>query len=178
SISQLVFENPSMGAALEEKLTSGGVVGYLIVDPLATLVTPVPVWILSILIAFFSVLVITATPVGKIPSRLVGSYHWLTGQDSAASNANRAIDEAESEHPNTGHDQSYLHQHERQPEAATKQPGFFARLFGAKSTQKTDDEGQPLVGDEAFASAIIDDEEPVPAVELLGDVEEGQAPVS
>lgn len=178
SISQLVFENPSMGAALEEKLTSGGVVGYLIVDPLATLVTPVPVWILTILIAFFSVLVITATPVGKIPSRLVGSYHWLTGQDSAASNANRAIDEAESEHPNTGHDQSYLHEHERQPKAAPKQPGFFARLFGTKSAQKTDDEGQPLVGDEAFASAIIDDEEPVPAVEILGDVEEGPAPVS
>ncbi len=79
SISQLVFDNPSMGATLEEKLASGGVIGYLIVDPLATLVTPVPVWILTILIAFFSVLVITATPVGQIPARLVASYHWLTG---------------------------------------------------------------------------------------------------
>src|SRR5699024_5943565 len=87
SISQLVFENSSMGAALEEKLTSGGVVGYLIVDPLATLVTPVPVWILTILIAFFSVLVITATPVWKIPSHLVGSSYCLTGQLSASSSA-------------------------------------------------------------------------------------------
>src|SRR5699024_3279167 len=97
SISQLVFENPPLGAALDARLTSGGVVRYLIVDLRATLVPPVPVWILTLLIAFCPVLVITATPVGKIPSRLVGSYHWLPGQDSGARNANRAIDEAESE---------------------------------------------------------------------------------
>ena len=178
SISQLIFDNPSMGATLEEKLTSGGVVGYLVVDPLATLVTPVPVWVLSVVVAFFSVLVITATPVGRIPARIVGSYQWLTGQDAADSTAGRDADGTETEHPNTGHDQSYLYQRERQPEAKTKQPGFFARLFGAKSSAKTDDEGHSLAGDEAFASAIIDDEEAVPAVEILGDVEAEPAPVS
>src|SRR5699024_6031738 len=80
-ISQLIFDTPSMGATLEDKLTSGGVVGYLVVDPLATLITPIPVWMLMVVIGFFSILVMTATPVGKIPDRMIGAYRWLTGQD-------------------------------------------------------------------------------------------------
>src|SRR5699024_2816763 len=129
-------------------------------------------------LAFFSVLVISATPVGKIPSRIVGSYQWLTGQDATATDADSERDETASEPPRTDHDQSYLYQHDRQPEPKPKRPGFFARLFGAKSSESTDDAGQPLAGDEAFASAIIDDKEAVLAVEILGEVEEDPAPVA
>ncbi|GAA2037249.1 DNA translocase FtsK [Yaniella flava] len=173
-ISQLVFENPSMGATMEEKLTSGGVVGYLVVDPLATLVTPVPVWILMIVIAFFSVLVITATPVGRIPSRIVGAYHWLTGQDAVTttSTEDTAYDEPQRTHDD--HDQSYLYEHERAPKEK-KRPGFFARLFGAKPTDDVDASGQPLAGDEAYASAVIDDGKP--AVEILDESDEAPSAV-
>ena len=173
-ISQLVFENPSMGATMEEKLTSGGVVGYLVVDPLATLVTPVPVWILMIVIAFFSVLVITATPVGRIPSRIVGAYNWLTGQDAVttASTEDTAYDEPQRTHDD--HDQSYLYEHERAPKEK-KRPGFFARLFGAKPADDADASGQPLAGDEAYASAVIDDGKP--AVEILDEPDEAPSAV-
>lgn len=171
-ISQLVFDNPSMGATLDDKLISGGVVGYLVVDPLATLVTPIPVWILMILIAFFSVLVVTATPIGKIPARLVEAYEWLTGQDTVAGNETEVLDAADPKRTHADHDQSYLYQHDRQPEPKAKRPGFFARLFGAKTNDADEDTTQPLAGDEAFASAVIDDDEQVPAVEILGDVPE------
>lgn len=173
-ISQLVFDNPSMGAAMDDKLTSGGVLGYLVVDPLASLITPVPVWVLMILIAFFALLVITATPVGRIPARIVGSYRWLTGQDMDDADAIQNASETERTHHE--HDQSYLYEHERSEDHAAKRPGFFARLFGGKNRAQQDSDNDSLVGDEAYASAVIDDEKP--AVEVLDDVESAPSPVA
>lgn len=164
-ISQLVFDNPSMGAAMEEKLSSGGVVGYLAVDPLASLLTTLPMWILMVGIGFFSILVITATPVGKIPARIAGAYRWLTGQDTSTPGQ-----DADAEHyelPQRDHDQSYLYEHDQQPAITPPRPGFFARLFGRKKSSKDAEHHQPLAGDEAYASALIDDEQP--AVEILPD---------
>lgn len=172
-ISQLVFANPSMGATMEEKLNSGGVLGYLVVDPLATLVTTVPVWILMVVVAFFSILVITATPVGKIPARLAGAYRWLTGQEAETSDESQQVDAPERTHAD--HDQSYLYEHDRRDEPVQKRPGFFARLFRRKSANDTDTTDQPLVGDEAYATAVIDDEKP--AVEILTDEDEAPAAV-
>ncbi len=163
-ISQLVFANPSVGATIEDKLSSGGVLGYLVVDPLAALITPIPVWILMVLVAFFAILVITATPIGKIPARLVGAYRWLTGQDVEPATQVPAQDQPERTHAD--HDQSYLYEHERAAQPAQKRPGFWARLFGRKTTDNTATGEQPLVGDEAYATAVIDEK---PAVEILPD---------
>ena len=172
-ISQLVFANPSMGATMDEKLNSGGVLGYLVVDPLATLVTTIPVWILMVVVAFFSLLVITATPAGKIPARLAGAYRWLTGQETGPSD--EVPDAATPDRTHADHDQSYLYEHDRRPEPAQKRPGFFARLFGRKSADDTDTSDQPLVGDEAYSTAVIDDDKP--AVEILTDEDEVPAAV-
>ena len=173
-ISQLVFDNPSMGAAMDDKLTSGGVLGYLVVDPLAALITPIPVWVMMILMAFFALLVITATPVGQIPARIVGAYRWLTGQDME-DNQSGSTHSAHEERTHTDHDQSYLYEHERPKRPAAKRPGFFARLFGGKRQHEQDSEDGSLVGDEAYASAVIDDEKP--AVEILDDDDAAPSPV-
>ena len=125
-ISQLVFENPAMGAAMEDKLTSGGVLGYLVVDPLATLVTPVPVWILTILLAFFALLVITATPVGKIPARIAAAYRWLTGQDADDAMHSAPTDETAPQRTHQDHDQSYLYEHDKPSRTPAKRPGLTA----------------------------------------------------
>ena len=174
-ISQLVFENPAMGAAMEDKLTSGGVLGYLVVDPLATLVTPVPVWILMILLAFFALLVITATPVGKIPARIAAAYRWLTGQDADDAMYSAPTDETVSQRTHQDHDQSYLYEHDKPSRTPAKRPGFFARLFGGKRAADQNSDASSLVGDEAYATAVIDDKEP--AVEVLDDVPEQPSPV-
>ncbi|GAA4111764.1 DNA translocase FtsK [Enteractinococcus coprophilus] len=164
-ISQLVFANPSMGASMEDKLTSGGVLGYLVVDPLASLVTTIPVWIVMIAVAFFSILVVTATPVGKIPARLADAYRWLTGQATDASD--QASDPVGTERTHSDHDQSYLYEHERTPVPTQKRLGFFARLFGRTTSHDADAANQSWGGDEAYATAVIDDDKP--AVEILSD---------
>src|SRR5699024_7823858 len=107
-ISQLIFDNPSMGATLEDKLTSGGVVGYLVVDALATLITPIPVKILIAVFGFFSILVMSATPVGNIPYRIICAYLWLTTQDVVAQNEPAAVEANESQRSHSHHDQTYL----------------------------------------------------------------------
>ncbi|WP_340697889.1 DNA translocase FtsK [Cellulosimicrobium funkei] len=58
---------------------AGGIVGYLAATPVTAGLTPwfaVPIFLL---LGFFGLLVVTATPVHRIPSRLRGLYDVLTG---------------------------------------------------------------------------------------------------
>jgi S-DNA-T family DNA segregation ATPase FtsK/SpoIIIE len=57
---------------------AGGVVGYAVGTPLASLLTRPIAVVLLLLLAFFGVLVVTATPVNQIVPRLRGAYHRLT----------------------------------------------------------------------------------------------------
>ncbi|MBB4883128.1 DNA translocase FtsK [Micrococcus flavus] len=88
-IAHLVGGLPSAAAAFEDVLRAGGMVGYFATVPLASLLTAVPVWILMLALAVFSLLVLTATPVGSIGSRLRGAYVWLTGQDAEGAERRR-----------------------------------------------------------------------------------------
>src|SRR5699024_11147720 len=58
----------------------GGVLGYLAAAPLEALVPPVAVIILHSVLIAFGVLVLTATPVESIPSRLRGVYEVMVGR--------------------------------------------------------------------------------------------------
>ena len=127
-----------------------------------------------VLIGFFSILVITATPVGKIPDRIIGAYRWLTGQELAVDNETTVVETTDSQRTHTDHDQSYLYEHDRQPKQKKTRPGFFARLFGAKDPQDSEEQ-ESLAGDEAYSSAVIGDEQ-VPAVEVLDDEEAAAVP--
>jgi S-DNA-T family DNA segregation ATPase FtsK/SpoIIIE len=57
---------------------AGGIVGYAVGTPLASLVTKPIAVVLLLLLAFFGVLVVTATPVNQVVPRLRGTYHRLT----------------------------------------------------------------------------------------------------
>ncbi|WP_251150697.1 DNA translocase FtsK [Cellulosimicrobium sp. Marseille-Q4280] len=62
---------------------AGGIVGYLVATPVTTGLTEwfaVPIFLL---VGFFGLLVVTATPVHRIPSRLRGVYDTLTGNHRA-----------------------------------------------------------------------------------------------
>lgn len=159
-IAHLVGGVPSAADAFEDMLGAGGMVGYLATAPLASLLTPVPVWVLMILLAFFSVLVLTATPVGSIPQRIAGGYDWLTGQDPEGASEQRAARRAERRrarevrretedlatplsvdaetgrtHPD--HDQSYLDGPAAGAHAAgASRPGLLARLFGGRRARE------------------------------------------
>ncbi|WP_089801863.1 DNA translocase FtsK [Cellulomonas sp. KH9] len=59
---------------------AGGIVGFAVGTPLATLLTTIVAGLLLGILAFFGVLVVTATPVHQIGPRLRGLYRRLTGQ--------------------------------------------------------------------------------------------------
>ncbi len=70
---------PAPRDGFEAVQNAGGIVGYLAATPVTTGLTPwfaVPIFLL---LGFFGLLVVTATPVHRIPSRLRGLYDVLTG---------------------------------------------------------------------------------------------------
>lgn len=74
---------PAPRDGFEAVQDAGGIVGYLAATPVTTGLTPwfaVPIFLL---LGFFGLLVVTATPVHRIPSRLRGLYDVLTGNHRA-----------------------------------------------------------------------------------------------
>ena len=63
---------------------AGGIVGYLTATPLTSALTVWAAVPLLLLLGFFGVLVVTATPVHMVVPRLRAGYHRLTGGDRSA----------------------------------------------------------------------------------------------
>ena len=76
---------PTFANSHEAMANGGGAIGFLLATPLVAAVTEFVAVPLLILLGLFSVLVITATPVQEIPSRLMGAYDRLTGGRSSHS---------------------------------------------------------------------------------------------
>lgn len=70
---------PAPSNGFEPVRDAGGVIGFLVGSPLVALVTRWATVPLLVLLAFFGVLVVTATPVNQIGPRLRGVYDRLTG---------------------------------------------------------------------------------------------------
>src|SRR3954451_2300131 len=70
----------------------GGIVGYLVASPLTHALTAWVTLPLLLLLAFFGLLVITATPVHQIPQRLRGLHARLAGAGEAHESAGDATD--------------------------------------------------------------------------------------
>ncbi|KQT01458.1 cell division protein FtsK [Cellulomonas sp. Leaf395] len=132
-------------AALRE---AGGVVGFLVGTPLASLLTPGVAVALLILLAFFGILVVTATPVNQIVPRLRGVYDKLTG------NARTPVEPVDDDVPlviNAGHTAV------AQIEAPPAKRGLLGRRRKrAEGVDEPDDTRLDAYdGDEAFERAAI-----------------------
>ncbi|WP_284976610.1 DNA translocase FtsK [Arthrobacter sp. efr-133-TYG-104] len=132
---------PTVGDGFEGLRNAGGMLGFLAAAPLAAIHRAVPLALYAFL-AFVSVLIVTATPFGAIPSRIRGAYDHLMGID--------LMDEPGDD----GHDRSYLYQSQA---AAAPKKKRRSRFFGKDTDPGPGLEG--YVGDEAFEHAIIDDDE-------------------
>jgi S-DNA-T family DNA segregation ATPase FtsK/SpoIIIE len=133
---------PTVAEGFDGLREAGGMLGFLAASPLAAVHAAVPLVAYGIL-AFISLLIVTATPFGAIPRRLRGAYEHLMGLDLV-------------EQDPDGHDRSYL---EHTPPAAPKKKR--RRMFGRAEEPDAGLEG--YVGDEAFEHAVIDDDEPQPS---------------
>jgi DNA segregation ATPase FtsK/SpoIIIE, S-DNA-T family len=72
----------SQDGGFEQMIDSGGVLGYLVVVPMATLVTQYPVWVVLTVLLVVGLLVLTDTPVRRIPSRLAVARDYIIGEPS------------------------------------------------------------------------------------------------
>nr|WP_235857102.1 DNA translocase FtsK [Occultella glacieicola] len=120
--------------AWQDVFAAGGLIGFVAANPLSAALT---VWVtvpLLVLLAFFGLLVVTATPVAAIPRRIRQGVDWVTGADIDA----RAGDDA----PDGDHD----------PDATEKLEGRPRRRRSkAKETTTAAAEPGAYTGDEAFA---------------------------
>ncbi|WP_309134518.1 DNA translocase FtsK [Cellulomonas sp.] len=129
---------------------AGGIVGFGVGTPLATLLTPVVAGLLLGILAFFGVLVVTATPVHQIGPRLSALYRRLTGQHEQepvedADDAPLVIEAL----------------HSARPEPVTK-PRRKPRLLGRRPRAEEpvgpdDDRLDEYEGDEAYQRAAVVD---------------------
>ncbi len=144
-LAHIVGGQPTVSDGFDGLRQAGGMLGFLAATPLVAIHAAVPV-VLYALLAFVSLLIITATPFGAIPRRLRGAYEHLMG-----------IDLQDDGDDGGGHDRSYLYDSApAEPKKKRK------RLFGKNDDADARLEG--YVGDEAFEHAVIDDDaEPGPA---------------
>ncbi|WP_433876562.1 DNA translocase FtsK [Sinomonas atrocyanea] len=139
---------PSASAGFEGLRRAGGMLGFLASSLLAVVHPAVPVVVYSVL-AFVSVLIVTATPFAAIPRRIREGWEHLMGVDLPR------------DEQGDGHDRSYLYDSDRRAEAASKagRPKKKRRLFGKDEDQPT----EPLdgfAGDEPYERAVVDEEDP------------------
>ncbi|MBX6750955.1 MAG: DNA translocase FtsK 4TM domain-containing protein, partial [Micromonosporaceae bacterium] len=87
---------PTTAAAMD---TAGGWLGRLVGGGLAAAVTPVVAVILLVLLAIFGTLVVTATPINRIPSRLVALWRYLIGADAPSPVEGEVIDDELADEP-------------------------------------------------------------------------------
>ncbi|GAB2549372.1 FtsK/SpoIIIE family DNA translocase [Brachybacterium huguangmaarense] len=71
---------PAPADGINALARGGGVLGYLVAAPLASLMPGAAVVIVCAVVALFGVLVLTATPVEAIPGRIRGLYDMLVGR--------------------------------------------------------------------------------------------------
>ncbi|WP_427132886.1 DNA translocase FtsK [Pseudarthrobacter sp. S9] len=140
-LAHIIGGQPTVADGFDGLRRAGGMLGYLAAAPLAALHPAVPVAVYSLL-AFTSLLIVTATPFGAIPGRLRDAYEHLTGIDMQDHDADDR------------HDRSYLYENDA-PAVHPKKKR--RRLFGKDHSADTGLEG--YVGDEAFERAVIDDDE-------------------
>lgn len=88
---------PSPSDGFEPVRAAGGVIGYVVATPLVSLLTAWVTVPLLLLVGFFGILVLTATPVHQIVPRLRQAATWVTGRSTS-----RSEDDADGEETRPG----------------------------------------------------------------------------
>ncbi|MBD5788148.1 DNA translocase FtsK [Cellulosimicrobium terreum] len=141
---------PAPADGFEAVQDAGGIVGYLVATPVVTGLTQwfaVPIFLL---LGFFGLLVVTATPVHRIPSRLRGLYDVLTGNhgrhDAETDEDGLALAEGVSRHDGTESDGP--------PGRRPRKPRKTKAQRAAEAAEIERPEGG-FAGDEAFETAAL-----------------------
>ncbi|WP_343068594.1 DNA translocase FtsK [Brachybacterium halotolerans] len=151
AIASIHARMPAPSDGIDALASGGGVLGYLGAAPLEALV-PAPVVIaVYVLVALFAVLVLTATPVEALPSRIRGVYASLVGhsEEEDAERESFGLRPRRSAAPAAA---------EEQAEASPKPRRRRTKKEIAEDAARDHDEFG-YAGDEAFSGAVQDDED-------------------
>ncbi len=138
---------------------AGGLLGYVVGTPLEAALTGVIAVILFVLLAFFGVLVVTATPVNQVIPRLRSGWAWLTRRGEA--------DDEDEDAPLV-----INHGHTATPEPEPRRRGLVSRMLHRRADEAATDEDalEEYDADEAFRRAAVvttDHGEPGPDTDAL-----------
>jgi len=141
AMAHLAAGGPDLDGGVAALHPAGGVLGYLLAEPLQSLLTSGVAWVLLVLLGGFGLLVLTATPVHMIWPRLRRTYAWLTGQRRTEGQDEPSLADL----PTLAEQQT-----------AAGRPGVLRR----RAKTRAADAGAPtapgsLTGDEAFERAAI-----------------------
>ncbi|WP_147105179.1 FtsK/SpoIIIE family DNA translocase [Nesterenkonia populi] len=155
------FERGESGG-FEQMLTSGGVIGYLVAVPMASLVTAYPVWVILSVVLLAGVLVLTDTPLRRIPERIDVARHYLIGESAPRP----APEEEHEDLPSGGGSQQKTAEYtggtptapKSKTKSKSKRPGFFAKISDedASGTEAAHTQATEILGEEAAAEGAYD----------------------
>lgn len=87
-----VFSGLPKPGEWQELFRAGGLLGYIMANPISALLTTWVTVPLLLLLAIFGVLVVTATPVAQVPDRLRGAWNWLSRNNDEEDSEGISID--------------------------------------------------------------------------------------
>ncbi|WP_250447292.1 DNA translocase FtsK [Actinotalea sp. C106] len=143
-IVHLAGDLPSPSDGFAPVRSAGGVLGYLLATPLEHLVTAWVALPLMVLLGFFGILVVTATPVHQIGPRLRALYERLTG--------GRQEDEQQADEDDLSRMPTLAEQQSAKAGRERRVPRLSRRR--TPEVEETVELGQ-LAGDEAFETAAL-----------------------
>ncbi|WP_150463046.1 FtsK/SpoIIIE family DNA translocase [Nesterenkonia ebinurensis] len=124
-------------------IDSGGILGYLVVAPIASLITSYPVWALLSVVLVLGLLVLTDTPVRRIPARLAVARNYIIGEPGERPDLDQAPSGGAAQQ--VDYDAAEKAPRPKKPKKAAKseRPSFFAKLTADAAAQ--DDADTPAV---------------------------------
>ncbi len=122
SIASLANGSPAVSEDFDVLWNAGGMAGSILGTPLGLLISVPGAMAVFIFLVFMSLLIVTATPITQIPTRIRNGYNRLLGQDPDVVRAARASAQEASHTVELGaqsedHDQYYLYPQEEEAPA-------------------------------------------------------------
>jgi len=145
---------PAPADGIDALARGGGVLGYLAAAPLEALLPPMAVVIIHSALIAFGILVLTATPVESIPSRLRGVYDVMVGRSEEEDEERVAFGLRPRRVDPAVHEQETA----AQPAARGRRRTRKEKAEAAEAAEaERDHEGFGYAGDEAFEQGVAEE---------------------
>ncbi|RII41996.1 DNA translocase FtsK [Galactobacter valiniphilus] len=147
---QLAAGQPALDGPFAELFAGGGFLGWFVATPLSKVISVPGMWIVLVVLALLSLLIMTGTPVTKVPARLRGVWQRLVVGEHPHSEV--------PDGDRNGHDQSYLYDEDRRAQGAgAPKKRTKRKIFGKDEELPSEELLNDRSGAEAYEGAVVED---------------------